>query len=172
MVGSLPAQCSPCKRVSSLQAGGVQAACRVTCECCQQPEEGGVGVRLIEEDSGAPWVPSQLSVKELRFKPGAKRWNLGLCPGDRVHIEGERVALKRWPGASWSFRQRFSFNPSWAKSVPLRPGSPVLSSSPLSLDSGSISGSDFTWPGPFCANCKALFFVIIIFFFFLESKIS
>lgn len=90
----------------------------------------------------------------------------GLVPwGEGAHRRGgggiEGVARGKSP-----FRQRFSFSPSWAMSVTLRPGSPLLSSSPLSLDSGSISESDFTWPGPFCANCKALFFVIIIFFFF------
>lgn len=96
----------------------------------------------------------------------------GLVPwGEGAHRRGgggiEGVARGKSP-----FRQRFSFSPSWAMSVALRPGSPLLSSSPLSLDSGSISESDFTWPGPFCANCKALFFVIIIFFFFFWNPKS
>lgn len=94
----------------------------------------------------------------------------GECRNRRV---GMGVGLKEWLGVSWSFRQRFPFCPSWANSVPSSLAAawerhsgpfPLLSSSPLSLDSGSISESDFTWPRPFCANCKALFFVIIIFF--------
>lgn len=85
-------------------AGGVQATCQVACRSelskfCQQPQEGGIGGwgGPPNRGGGEGSVGSIAAVgEELGFKPGAKCWNLGSCPGETVDTGGWG-GLKGWP---------------------------------------------------------------------------